>query len=153
MATEQPSPEDAAAALRTLDADRRALATQAAPPRALMAAFGAIAAWWVGAAQTTSPGAGYQPAAAGWLPVAAAIVVAYLVRERTGVRFRSSGPRAAGAFVAILVSCLGLYSASLALVSLGATWAVALTSAAAFLLVWWLATVAHRAALDHVARG
>ncbi|MCL3863107.1 hypothetical protein [Actinotalea sp. K2] len=145
-------PSHAAQALRTLDGDRTRLAVAARPPAALMVALGALAAWWVGAAAGTSPGAGYTPPTSSWLAVAAAVGVAYAVRTRTGVRFRRAGARATITAAALVAVCLVLYSVSLALVSAGATWAVALTSLAAFAAVTWLSTVAYRAAADHVAR-
>ncbi|MBF4995303.1 hypothetical protein ITX31_14445 [Arthrobacter gandavensis] len=144
------SSRDAAAALRDLASDRQALADGAHVPKALLSAIGGVAAWWVAAAATTHPGEDYDPPASGWLGLAALLVIVHLIHRETGIRFRKMGTRAVAATIAMLVVCLFLFSISLALVSFGARWAVALTSLSAFGLVTWLAGVAYRAALDQL---
>lgn len=150
---QQPSPEAARNALNELSADRDRLAGGILVPRLLLAGFGGVAAWWVGAAATTSPGENYQPPAMGWLALAVALVVAYLIQRETGIRFRSMGPRAGLAVSGIVVACLALYSISLGLVSFGLHWAVAITSIVAFGLTTWLAGVAYRSAVEKLRRG
>jgi len=114
----------------------------------LLAASGALGAWWVAAAATASPGRNYEPPSAGWLALLGAFVVAYLIRRETGIRFQAMGARAAGALIGIVVTCLVLFSVSLGLVSFGLRWAVALTSVAAFAVTTWLAGVAYRSAVE-----
>lgn len=122
-------------------------------PRMLLAGFGGVAAWWVGAAATTSPGENYEPPTMGWLALALALVVAYLIQRETGIRFRKMGTRAGLALSGIVVACLALYSISLGLVSFGLHWAVAVTSVVAFALTTWLAGVAYRSAVEQLRRG
>lgn len=148
----RPSSEDAAASLRGLDSDRRTLAAAVQVPKMLLAAFGGVAAWWVAAAAMANPGENYETPTSGWLGLAAVLVIIHLIRRETGIQFRKMGARAGMAAFAILVACLALYSISLGLVSIGARWAVALTSVAAFGLVTWLAGVAYRSALDQLRR-
>ncbi|PJJ71399.1 hypothetical protein CLV46_0945 [Diaminobutyricimonas aerilata] len=121
-------------------------------PWALLSAFGGVAAWWVSAAATADPGEDYQPPTSGWLALVALLVVAYLVRRESGVRFRRMGARAAWATAAILVTCLALFSVSLGFVSFGLRWPVVLTSVAAFGVTTWLAGVAYRSALEQLRR-
>ncbi|MFP7761398.1 hypothetical protein [Marisediminicola sp. LYQ85] len=149
----RPSAAEAAASLDDLELDRHTLAEGARVPRVLTAALGGVAAWWVGMAASTTPGADYEPPNTAWLAVAAVLVIGYLIRRELGVKFRAIGAKAVGALVAILVLCLALYSVSLGFVSFGLTWAVALTSLAAFALVTWLSGVAYRSALDNLRRG
>lgn len=149
----RPSSEDAAALLRNLESDRQSLVDGVRFPAALMAAFGGVAAWWVATAATASPGEGYEPPVSGWLCLVAVLVIVHLVRRETGIRFRTMGLRAGLTTGVILVVCLVLFSASLALVSVGARWAVVLTSLCAFGLITWLAGIVYRAALDHLRRG
>ena len=149
---QQPSRDAAREALNELSADRDRLAGSIRAPRTLLAGFGGVAAWWVGAAATTSPGENYEPPTMGWLALAVALVVVYLIQRDTGIRFRSMGPRAGLALAGIIVACLALYSISLGLVSFGLHWAVALTSVAAFGLTTWLAGVAYRSAVEKLRR-
>ncbi|WP_245643456.1 hypothetical protein [Sanguibacter suarezii] len=145
-----PSPDEAAAALNTLQADRERLATSVHVPWALLAAFGGVGAWWVSTAVTTRPGESYDPPSSSWLALVGALVVAYLVQRETGVRFRAMGARAGWVMVGILAVCLLLFSISLGLVSMGMQWAVALTSVVAFTATTWLAGVAYRSAVEHL---
>lgn len=149
---ERPSADDAAASLRDLASDRQTLADGVNVPNALLAALGGVAAWWVAAAATANPGENYEPPTSGWLGLVAVLVIFHLIRRETGLHFRKMGARAGMAVFAILVVCLALYSISLGLVSIGAHWAVALTSVAAFGLVTWLARVVYRSALDQLRR-
>ncbi|WP_445154293.1 hypothetical protein ACTWLI_13425 [Arthrobacter sp. Hor0625] len=118
-----------------------------------MAGFGGVAAWWVGMAAGTSPGQTYQPPAMGWLALAVALVFVHLVQRDTGIRFRRMGALALLAVAGVVISCLGLYSVSLALVSLGLHWAVLLPSVMAFVLTTWLAGVAYRSAVAKLSHG
>lgn len=145
--------DEAAATLDALSADRHRLADRLAVPWALMAAFGALAAWWVGSAVTTTPGSGYEPPLAGWMTLPVALVIAHLVRRGTGIRFRALGARANGAMLAVLVACLLLFSVSLAAVSLGMAWLVGVMSLVAFGVTTWLSGVAYRSAVERVRRG
>ena len=144
---------EAVEALDALATDRRRLARQVQVPWALMTAFGALGAWWVGSALTAEPGANYEASSTAWLALLGALVVAYLVQHATGIRFRSLGARANWLVLGIVVACLVLFSVSLALVSLDLRWAVALTSIAAFVITTWLAGVACRSAVEHLRRG
>ncbi|MFB0833675.1 hypothetical protein ACX8Z9_07810 [Arthrobacter halodurans] len=148
----RPSADDAAASLRDLASDRQALADGVRVPKSLLAALGGVAAWWVAAAATASPGEAYEPPTSGWLALVAVFVVLHLIRRETGIRFRRMGTRATMATLAMLLVCLTLFSISLGLVSFGARWAVVLTSVAAFGLVTWLAGIAYRSALDRLRR-
>jgi hypothetical protein len=148
-----PSRNEARNALNELSTDRDRLAGSIRVPRALLAGFGGVAAWWVGAAAVTSPGEKYEPPTMGWLALALVLVVVYLIQRDTGIRFRNMGSRAGLAVTGIVVTCLALYSVSLGLVSFGLHWAVALTSVAAFALTTWLAGVAYRSAADKLRRG
>ncbi|WP_258069855.1 hypothetical protein [Arthrobacter sp. SX1312] len=139
--------------LRGLSADRARLADSIRVPWSLLAGFGAVAAWWVGAAAGTTPGEEYDPPAAGLLALAVVLVIIYLIQRETGVRFRSMGPQAGVAVAGIVVGCLVLFSISLGLVSFGLQWAVILTSALAFGLTTWLAGVAYRGAARNLRRG
>ncbi|MFI6133805.1 hypothetical protein [Micromonospora sp. NPDC051141] len=150
---ERPDREAAAEALNTLHADRERLANAVEVPRLLLFAFGALGAWWVAAAATTDPGADYQPPTSGWLALVGGLVIAYLVRRETGIRFRVMGARAGWAVAGIVATCLALFSVSLGLVSFDLRWAVTLTSTAAFLMTTWLAGVAHRSAIAELRRG
>lgn len=89
----------------------------------------------------------------GWLALALALVVAYLIQRETGIRFRKMGTRAGLAVSGIAAACLALYSISLGLVSFGLHWAVAVTSVVAFALTTWLAGVAYRSAAEQLRRG
>ena len=146
----RPSSEEAAASLRGLAADRKALADGVHVPKTLLAALGGVAAWWVAGAAVVNPGENYTPPASGWLALVAALVTFHLIRRETGISFRKMGMRAGLATVAILVLCLILFSISLGLVSFGARWAVALTSLSAFGIVTWLAGIGFRSALDQL---
>lgn len=149
----RPSAEHAAAELRNLATDRQALADGVRVPWSLLAGLGGVAAWWVAAAAMASPGADYEAPTSGWLGLVAVLLIGHLIRNETGIRFRKMGGRAALATVAIVLVCLVLFSVSLALVSVGAIWAVVLTSLSAFCLVTWLAGFAYRSTLDAVRRG
>ena len=146
----RPSADDAAARLRDLASDRQTLADSVQVPRTLLAALGGVAAWWVAAAATANPGENYEPPASGWLGLVAGLVVLHLIRRETGIGFRRLGTRATMASIAILMVCLTLFSISLGFVSLGARWAVTLTSMCAFGLVTWLAGIVYRSALDQL---
>lgn len=139
--------------MNELTADRERLAENIKVPRALMAGFGGVAAWWVGMAAATSPGQAYQPPAMGWLALAVSLVFVHLVQRDTGIRFRRMGPRALLAVAGAVVACLALYSISLALVSLGLHWGVVLTSVTAFASTTWLAGVAYSSAVARLRHG
>lgn len=145
-----PSPDEATAALNLLSTDRERLAASVHVPWVLLAAFGGVAAWWVSAAVATSPGESYEPSSSGWLALVGALLVAYLIRRETGVRFRTMGVRAGWAMVGITAVCLLLFSISLGFVSSGMQWAVALTSLVAFAATTWLAGVAYRSAVEQL---
>lgn len=147
------SPDEASDALDALSADRRRLVQRVRIPWALMAAFGALGAWWVGSAATTEPGADYAPPSTAWIALLGVLVVGHLVQREIGVRFRALGARATWATIGILAACLVLFSVSLGLVSLDLHWAVALTSIAAFAVTTWLAGVACRSAVENLRRG
>lgn len=148
----RPTRDDVAEVLDTLHADRQRLASATKAPRLLLAAFGALGAWWVAAAATADPGANYEPPASGWLALVGVLVVAYLIRRETGIQFRTMGARAGWAVAGIVASCLVLFSISLGLVSFDLRWAVALTSAAAFVVTTALATLAYRSAIAKLCR-
>ncbi|TFC82406.1 hypothetical protein E3T28_16005 [Cryobacterium sinapicolor] len=150
---QDPSPDEAAASLNTLSTDRERLAASVHVPWVLLAAFGGVGAWWVSAAAATNPGENYEPPSSGWLALVGTLVVAYLIRRETGVRFRKMGTRAGWAIVAIAAACLVLFSVSLGLVSFGMQWAVTLTSLIAFAATTWLAGVAYRSAVEQLRRG
>ena len=150
---QRPTRAEAASALTELGADRERLAESIRVPWPLLAGFGAVAAWWVGAAATASPGQGYEPPSSGVMILAIVLVLMYLVQRNTGIRFRSMGFHAALAVAGIAAVCLILFSTSLGLVSLGLPWAVLFTSAAAFCLTTWLAAVAYRSAAAKLRHG
>ena len=148
---DRPTRDEAASTLNALSADRARLAAGIQTPWPLLAGLGAVAAWWVGAAATTTPGKNYEPpAAGGLLTLGAALVLCYLIQRKTGIRFRSMGSRAALAVAGIIAGCLALFSASLGLVSFGLHWAVLLTGAAAFALTTWLSVIAYRCAVTNL---
>ncbi|MGJ9371912.1 hypothetical protein [Nesterenkonia sp. CF4.4] len=147
------SPEDAARALGTLTDDREGLASAIQVPRALLAAYGCLAAWWVSTAAGTTPGENYEPPTSGWLALVGVLVVTYLVQRETGLRLRTIGPRAGFSVAGIIAVCLGLFSVSLGLVASTMTWAVALTSLMAFATTTWLAGIAYRSAWDRLRHG
>ena len=147
-----PSRDQAIHTLNELTTDRDRLADSIRVPWALVAGFGGVAAWWVGATASTSPGQNYESPTTGGLAVAVVFVVAYLVQRETGIRFRRMGSRAGLAVVGIVLSCLALFSASLGLVASGLQWAVALTSVLAFASTTWLAGVAYRSAVENLRR-
>jgi hypothetical protein len=149
---ERPSREEATDVLNTLSADRERLADGVDVPWVLLVAFGALGAGWVATAATTDPGPDYQPPAAGWLALVGALVIVYLIRHQTGIRFRAMGAGAGWAVTGIVVACLALFSVSLGLVASGVTWAVVLTSLAAFAVTTWLAAVAYRSAVTKMRR-
>ncbi|MDO5092911.1 MAG: hypothetical protein Q4D79_05730 [Propionibacteriaceae bacterium] len=147
------SRSEATDALNSLAADRDRLTQHFRVPWRLMAAFGALGAWGVGAAALVPSGEGYEPPRTGWLALLGVLVVAYLVQRETGIRFRSMGAKATWLTVAAVVSCLVLFSVSLALISLELRWGVVLTSAVAFVVTTWLSGAAYRAAVEHLHRG
>lgn len=147
---ESPTPNEAANVLNNLSADRERLAANVRVPWPLLAGFGAVAAWWVGAAATANPGENYEPPTSGWLGLACAFVIVYLIRQETGIRFRAMGTRAVWAVVGIAILCLALFSVSLGLVSFGMQWAVALTSVVAFGATTWLSALAYRSAVEQL---
>ncbi|WP_218220321.1 hypothetical protein [Nesterenkonia sp. Act20] len=144
------TPSDAADALGMLSVDRERLAARVRVPRILVAALGAMAAWWVSSAAFTSPGENYEPPTSSWMALVGALVILYLIRRETGVRFKAMGARAGWAVAGILVLCLSLFSISLGLVSFGLHWVVALTSLLAFAATTWLAGVAFRSAVERL---
>lgn len=148
-----PSHVEAVSALATLSNDRERLAASVHVPWLLLAALGGVGAWWVSTAAATNPGENYEPPSSGWLALVGTLVVAYLIRRETGVRFRQVGARAGWALVGIIAACLALFSASLGLVSFGLHWAVALPSLVAFAATTWLAGVAYRSAVEQLRRG
>ena len=145
-----PSPDEATAALNTLSTDRERLAASVHVPWVLLAAFGGVGAWWVSAAVVANPGESYEPPSSGWLALVGTLVVVYLIRRETGVRFRKMGGRAGWAMVGIIAVCLLLFSISLGLVSFGMQWAVVVTSLVAFAATTWLAAVAYRSAVEQL---
>jgi ABC-type glycerol-3-phosphate transport system permease component len=46
-----------------------------------------VGAWWVSAAAATNPGENYESPSSGWLALVDTLVLAYLIRRETGVRF------------------------------------------------------------------
>ncbi len=148
----EPSQEEATNSLNTISADRDRLAASVHIPWALLAALGALGAWWVAAAATTNPGENYVPPTSGWLALLGVLVVVHLIRRETGVRFRAMGARAGWALVGIVAVCLALFSISLGFVSFGLWWPVVLTSLAAFAATTWLAGIAYRSAVARLGR-
>lgn len=134
--------------MSTLSIDRQRLTASIRIPRALLAAFGAVGAWWVATAGTTTTGQNYAPPINGWLALVGVLVVIHLIRRETGVRFRSMGARAGWALAGIVAICLALFSISLGFVSFGLRWPVALASLAAFAATTWLAGIAYRSARE-----
>ncbi|EXF24693.1 hypothetical protein BG28_04545 [Nesterenkonia sp. AN1] len=147
------SPQDAAQTLETLTDDRERLASAIQVPRALLAAFGCLAAWWVSTAAGTTPGENYEPPASGWLALVGILVILHLIQRETGLRLRTVGSRAGFAVARIITACLVLFSVSLGLVASGMIWAVALTSLIAFATTAWLAGIAYRSAVDQLRHG
>ena len=143
------APETAADTLKMLSTDNDRL-SQRRVPWVLLAGFGAVAAWFVAAAAITTPGGDYEPPATLWLALVVTLTIAHLIQKETGIRFRKMGAKASLAFVGIIVAGLALFSASLGLVALGATWAVAVTSLAAFVITTLLARVAYDSALERL---
>lgn len=141
---------EAEAALAEVSADRQRLVSRVPVPWLLMAAFGGVAASFVAAAATTDPGAEYAPPPSAWLALAGAMVVAYLVRRETGIRFRSIGVTANLAVAAVVAICVTLFSVSLGLVAFDLRWAVAGPSLVAFGATTWLAGAAFKAAMEHL---
>jgi hypothetical protein len=148
-----PSRDEVIDALSALSDDRDRLVESIRVPWPLLAGFGAVAAWWVGAAATTTPGEDYEPPAMSGLALAIVLVVLHLIQRETGIRFRHLGLQAGLALAAIVVSCLALFSFSLGLVSIGLHWATAVTSIMAFAFTTWLAGVAYRCAARNIRRG
>ncbi len=146
------SPAEAADALNSLTVDRDRLAQRLNVPWALMAAFGAMGAWGVGAAATTHPGAHYEPPVSGWLALLGVLIVAHLVQRESGIQFRAMGGRATWLIAAAFALCLVLFSVSLGLVSLNLTWAVAFPSIVAFGSTTWLSGLAYKAAVEQLRR-
>ena len=140
------------AALNALSSDREKLAARVQIPWALLAGFGAVSAWWVASAVTTTPGEGYVPPTGSWLALAGALVLTHLIRRETGVRFRAMGVRAGWALAGIIVICLTLFSAALGFVSFGLLWPVALLSLTSFATTTWLAGIAFRSAREKLGR-
>lgn len=145
--------DEAAEMLIALSADRQRLAQQVTVPWTLMAAFGALGAWWVGSAASAAPGAHYEPPLSGWMALLGVLVVVHLVQRETGIRFRTLGARANWMVAAIVMTCLMLFSVSLALVSLQLPWAVVATSLAAFAITTCLPGLALRSAVERARRG
>lgn len=139
--------------LDALQADRDRLVENARVPWPLLASFGGIGAWWIAAAASARPGEDYEPPTSSWLAPVAVLVVAYLVRRETGIRFRAMGAGAAWAVIGIVATCSILFSVSLGLASFGLQWAVALTSLGAFVVTTLLSGVAYRSALAKIRRG
>ena len=146
------SSDEALDALAGLSADRARLAEGIRVPWSLLAGFGAVAAWWVGAAAGTAPGEDYDRPAVGGLALAVVLVIIHLIQRETGVRFASMGRQAGMAVTGIVVGCLVLFSVSLGLVSFGLHWAVIAPSVVAFGLTTWLAGVAYRSAARNLRR-
>ena len=145
----EPAPETAADTLKMLSTDNDRL-SQRRVPWVLLAGFGAVAAWFVAAAATTTPGGEYEPPATLWLALVVTLTIAHLIQKETGIRFQKVGTKATLAFVGIIVAGLALFSASFGLVALGATWAVAVTSLSAFVITTLLARVAYDSALERL---
>lgn len=151
---QEPSHDEAKNALTELSADRNRLTAGISVPWMLLAAFGAVAAGWVGSAATASPGENYQPALTPLcLGLAIALVILYLLQRETGIKFRSLGSRGNVAMVGIVLSCMTLFSVSLGLVSVGWQWAVIIPAVLAFAVTIWLAAVAYRSAIENLRRG
>ncbi|MBO0595776.1 hypothetical protein I2485_13335 [Nesterenkonia sp. E16_7] len=147
------SPQDAAQTLNALTDDRERLASAIQVPRALLAAFGGLAAWWVATAAGTTPGENYEPPTSGWLALVGILVTLHLIQRETGLRLRTMGSRAGFAVAGIIAVCLVLFSVSLGLVASGMIWVVALTSLTAFVTTTWLAGIAYRSAVDRLRHG
>lgn len=150
---DEPSPRTSAEVLDALQADRDRLVENVRVPWPLLALFGGVAAWWVAATAFARPGGDYEPSSSTWLAPVAALGVAYLVRRKTGIRFRVMGARATWAMIGIIAMCLILFSVSLGLVSLGLHWVVSLTSLGAFVGTTLLSGVAYSSALTKIRRG
>lgn len=128
-----PSPDRAHDLLEQLGGDRSRLAAVTATPWWASALLGLVAGLWV-----ASPAVGDRTTSYVLAVVGVALVV-WLVRERTGIRLRTAGPRPVALAVLWLLVTLVLYSVSLGLASLdraawvvvpallagGATWAAA----------------------------
>lgn len=147
------SSDEASEALAALADDRGRLASSIRTPWGLMAAFGAMAAWWVGTAAGTTPGANYEAPQSGWFALVGVLIVLHLVHRESGVSFRKMGATATWLVAAIIVSCLVLFSVSLGLVSLDLRWAVIITSLIAFAITTWLSALAFRAAVRNAQHG
>ncbi len=150
----EPSQDEAAQTLASLTRDRDRLVEGIHIPWSLMAAFGALGAWFVGAAAATNPGAEYEPPQGIWMALLGVLVVGHLVQREMGIRFRTSaiGARATWAITGILGTLLALFSASLGLVASDMRWAVVITSLVAFGITTGLAGVAYRCAVENIRR-
>ncbi|WP_134772079.1 hypothetical protein [Ornithinimicrobium flavum] len=122
----RPTPEHATATLQQLQDDRERLESLTQTPWWAPVALGLVVGLWVGSAPVTDRTTGYL------LALVAALLVASLVRTRTGIRLRRSGARQWSLAILWLLATLVLYSVALALGSLGeAAWAMVPALAAA----------------------
>lgn len=96
--------------------DRTALRERAKMPRWFSPMVGLVLASWVGSPAVDRDRASYV------FVVVAVLLLISAARRSTGVRYARLGTRGWIAGMAVLVSALGLYSASLALVSLDLSW-------------------------------
>jgi hypothetical protein len=112
--------------------DRAALSERAKMPRWFPLAVGLVLASWVG-----SPAVDPDRDSASYvLAVVAVLLLVGSARRATGVRYAGMGVRGWLAGMTLLVCAMGLYSASLALVSLNLSWWVIAPSLAMFGAGW-----------------
>lgn len=121
-------------------------------PWMLMAAFGALSAWVVGAAGMTEPGGNYEPPLEMWLALLGILVVSHLVHRDAGIQFHRMGVRANAFIIGIFGLNLSLFSISLGLVSSGMPWAVSVTSIVGFVTTTAMAGIAYQQAVENVYR-
>lgn len=133
-----PSPDRAHDLLEQLVDDRARLASLTATPWWSPVLLGLVAGLWVASPAVGDRTTGYVLALLG------AALVVFLVRTRTGIRVSAVGPRAAGLAVLWLLVTLLLYSASLALVSLGRSAWVPAPAIVAGVVTWAVVRVADR---------
>lgn len=119
--------------LDELQRDRAVLSERAKVPRWFPLAVGLALACWVG-----SPAAGRGRDSASYLFVVVAVLLLVGAAKRsTGVRYAGLGVRGWLIGATLLITALGLYSASLALVSLNLPWWV-IAPSLAMLVAGWL---------------
>lgn len=139
----------AAEILGELQADRARLAQRTRAPRWLAPGFGVIAGLYV-----LIPGLPGSRPETGFVTTAlvVGIVMVYLTRQATGIKFARFGARAWFALAGAVIGTLILYSVALGLVASELQWWVAAPAVAAFGLVFVLIRVifsSMRKNLDH----